>query len=569
VAVLPICLPVCRLVPLGLFAVTTAVVAAGAPVLAQGPGPQVDPLTETVHWDGVREDGGLFGGSVELPRVEDTDDMLRIAPVTRLPVSPLSGLGPFGPDPTNRVDMVFVGDGYTASQMSKYASDVNRIRNGVFAHEPFKTYRNYFSIYRVDVVSNESGVDHDPAQGVMRDTALGMGFWCSGLERLLCIDQTKAYAFANNAPHRDVIFAIANASKYGGAGYSNLSTVSSNNTWTNEVATHEFGHSFANLADEYFTPGTTWSGGEPSDWNVSTLQSAQMAAQSAKWWHWLGLPSRAGGTIGTYRGGKYAANGIWRPTNTSLMKDLGRPFNEPSIERLVFEIYRRVSPIDDHSPDDVVYTGSETLSVTPMVPVGHALSIQWFLDGEPISGATGRDLDLGALTLTACNLSVSVTVKDDTPFMRSPMYSGIMQRSVHFELDTGGGPLGTNVCTAAPNGAGGGAAILYTGSTGLAANDLGLRAGPVTAGAVGVFFAGTESDEVPFGDGFLCTTGIHRVGAARVAASGYASLGVDVGRFPRGRVPAPFETRSFQYWYREPGAPRFNLSDALRLSFCP
>jgi hypothetical protein len=48
-----------------------------------------------------------------------------------------------------------------------------------------------------------------------------------------------------------------------------VATASSSNTWSTEVATHEFGHSFGELGDEYFAPGSFWPGGEPAQPNVS------------------------------------------------------------------------------------------------------------------------------------------------------------------------------------------------------------------------------------------------------------------------------------------------------------
>ena len=69
-------------------------------------------------------------------------------------------------------------------------------------------------------MSSESGVDHDPVFGIYRNTALDMGFWCSDIERLLCVNVGDAYAYANQAPDADQVFAVANSTKYGGAGYS-------------------------------------------------------------------------------------------------------------------------------------------------------------------------------------------------------------------------------------------------------------------------------------------------------------------------------------------------------------
>ena len=89
-----------------------------------------------------------------------------------------------------------------------------------FAEVPYDTYADYFNIHVVDVVSPESGVDHDPTHPIWRTTAMDMGFWCAGIDRLLCINVTKAYSFANNAPDVDLVLALANSTKYGGAGYS-------------------------------------------------------------------------------------------------------------------------------------------------------------------------------------------------------------------------------------------------------------------------------------------------------------------------------------------------------------
>ena len=58
-----------------------------------------------------------------------------------------------------------------------------------------------------------------------------------------------------------------------------------------------------------------------------------------------------------------------------------------------------VDPIDDASDTGILYTGTETLFVTPMEPIGHPLDIQWYLDGLLIPGATGTSLDLSTLSL--------------------------------------------------------------------------------------------------------------------------------------------------------------------------
>ena len=74
-----------------------------------------------------------------------------------------------------------MGDGYLAGQMALFATHANSGLVDLLEQEPFKTYQTFFNAYRVDVVSNEAGVDNDPVQGIQRDTALDMGFWCSGI----------------------------------------------------------------------------------------------------------------------------------------------------------------------------------------------------------------------------------------------------------------------------------------------------------------------------------------------------------------------------------------------------
>ena len=99
----------------------------------------------------------------------------------------------------NRVDIVFVGDGYTAAELPAFHASVDEIVVELFETEPFGRYEDVIAIHRVDVVSNESGVDNDPVEGIDRDTELDMQYWCGGTERALCVNIGKAYSYAQNA----------------------------------------------------------------------------------------------------------------------------------------------------------------------------------------------------------------------------------------------------------------------------------------------------------------------------------------------------------------------------------
>jgi len=206
-----------------------------------------------LYWDTIDDTGQLMGGRLTIPTLEHQHNHLAGRADSEL----IFGSGPS----SNRIDLVIVGDGYTAGEMPLYESQADATVQAMCAEEPFASYAGLFLAHRVDVVSNESGVDNDPDEGVNRDTAMDMAFWCNDIERLLCINVSKAIGFANAAPAREQVLALANSTKYGGAGYrdSDLGTVSGGNGFADWIAIHELGHSFGNLADEYhYGDGATW-----------------------------------------------------------------------------------------------------------------------------------------------------------------------------------------------------------------------------------------------------------------------------------------------------------------------
>ncbi|MBB5954738.1 hypothetical protein FHS29_001308 [Saccharothrix tamanrassetensis] len=223
-----------------------------------------------------------------------------------------------------RYDLVFVGDGYTSSELDTYHAHVIGKWDELSAVEPFKSYKQYFNVWQVDVVSDESGVDNDPSLGSARDTALDMGFWCQGrdvnTERLLCVNQTKAAQFGALAPGADQVIALGNTAKYGGAGGA-VATASGANAQAGQIAVHELGHSIGGLADEYDYPYDRYTGSDPVEPNATTDPTG------GKWSHYLGQTSPDGGTVGAYEGSRYHRYGLYRPTENSIMRTLGREFN--------------------------------------------------------------------------------------------------------------------------------------------------------------------------------------------------------------------------------------------------
>ncbi len=377
----------------------------------QAPDPDEQEPQLYIYYDYV-EDGQLRGGRV---LIDPTNPLhVDLGPTGRTSGSPVTTLLDNGPS-GNRIDIVFVGDGYTAGELDTYAADVDQLWPTFLAEPPLSTYATYFNIHRVDVTSLESGVDNDPTQGIRRDTALDMGYWCSGIQRLLCVDVNKANTQAASARDVDSVLALANSGTYGGAGYANLGTVAGHNFAAIEIALHEFGHSFAGLADEYEYGGpTTYTGPEPVAANVSTLDEAQLLAREKKWYRWLDLPA-----VGAFEGAMYSLYGLYRPTFNSKMRNLGAPFQEVNAERFVRMIYIIVQPIDSATPAGS-YPLDSDFFVDPMDPVGHALDVQWYLDGNAVPGATGTTFDSGTLGLTSGAHDLTVEVVDNTPMVRNP-----------------------------------------------------------------------------------------------------------------------------------------------------
>jgi hypothetical protein len=127
------------------------------------------------------------------------------------------------------------------------------------------------------------------------------------------------------------------------------------------------------------------------------------------------------------------------------MRSLGRPFNHPSVEALIVEIYKIVQPIDDATPTGTVLNGTEIVFVDPVDPVGHSLNIQWSLDGGELVGQTGTTLDLAALSLSQGSYLLSVTVADNTPLVRNEADRDVwMTQSLNWTVEVPVGPGDVN-----------------------------------------------------------------------------------------------------------------------------
>jgi hypothetical protein len=155
--------------------------------------------------------------------------------------------------PRDKVDLLLMGDGYTAAEMEKWHKDARRMADTLFAVSPFKERRADFNVWAVDTPADQSGVSR-PSDGIYRRPPLRATYDAFGSERyVLTFDNKRMREAASAAPY-EFIEIIVNDRKYGGGGIFNLyATVAADNAFTPYVFVHEFGHHFAGLADEYYT----------------------------------------------------------------------------------------------------------------------------------------------------------------------------------------------------------------------------------------------------------------------------------------------------------------------------
>lgn len=186
--------------------------------------------------------------------------------------------------PENMVDMVIVAEGYTKNQRGKLLKDLERFKKAFFSQEPYKSSANKFNINCVFKPSEESGCD-EPSYGIFKNTTIGTTFDSLALERYLLTEDNKTLRDIAGVVPYDTILIMVNHKRYGGGGIYNLFCVfTTDNQWFEYLLLHEFGHSFAGLADEYYTSTIAYNefypkGIEPTEPNITAL----LNPENIKW----------------------------------------------------------------------------------------------------------------------------------------------------------------------------------------------------------------------------------------------------------------------------------------------
>lgn len=246
------------------------------------------------------------------------------------------------------VDIVLMGDAFSDRLIADgtYENVMLKAVDAFFVEEPYKSLRDYFNVYYVDVVS--------PNEVYYGETALGT--WYGNGSQVGGDDETVfKYALKAVAEERldeSLMIVIMNRDYYAGTCYMYVGQegdygrgksvsyfpASSDAMTFNSVLSHEAGgHGFAKLADEYSYP---YRGIIPEEEKASYVERFQNGwyknidftadPQKVKWSRFIADSRYESERLGVFEGACTYMFGAWRPTDNSIMNQNTDGFNAPS-----------------------------------------------------------------------------------------------------------------------------------------------------------------------------------------------------------------------------------------------
>ncbi len=308
---------------------------------------------------------------------------------------------------SSSLNLVLLGEGYTAGESQKFLNDATTTLNGILANESWAPFADAINGYAISVASNQSGAD-DPGGSVVRDTYFNATFGTSGVDRLLTLGtggSLKVYQLLGQfVPEYDVVIVLVNSTKYGGSG--GAIAVTSLAPEATNILLHELGHSFADLTDEYVDAAAA-PHYPPGEHRNATQKTTRTAVPWAK----FVLPETPfpattapnENIVSIFEGAHYRATGHYRPTYNSAMRSLGRPFGPVNLAAFAMAVHQRglngaaTKPAIIESPASTqVVTGAAHILTAKVAGTG-PLTYQWSKDGYYLPGATAATLKIAAV----------------------------------------------------------------------------------------------------------------------------------------------------------------------------
>ena len=335
------------------------------------------------------------------------------------------------------INIVLMGDGYTASEQNSFITTATNLTDELFFKSPWYSYQNYFNVFAIKVISNESGAKHPntasdcnsafPTVPVADpDNYFGSTFDFLDIHRLIFATNTVHISdvLAANFPNYDAVVIIANTPYYGGSGgtYATITTHSSGP----ETIAHELGHTFGLLADEYYG-GDLFSAERPN-------MTQETDPTLVKWKNWLGYN---GTGINQYCCGGNSA--LWyKPSTTCKMEALNNQYCSVCKEAIIENIHATVSPIVSYSPTTATINPSQQFidfKLTKLLkPIPNTLKRTWKLDGVTI-GNNIDSINIDTAPLTNEVHTITVSVEDTTSYVRTNNHSTVHLNTVTWTIN--------------------------------------------------------------------------------------------------------------------------------------
>ncbi|GGC96317.1 M64 family metallopeptidase [Undibacterium terreum] len=345
-----------------------------------------------------------------------------------------------------RVDIVFVAEGYTAAEKAKFLADANSYLNSILGsangvlNAPFSNYKNFFNASALFVASEQSGTDQ-PNNNVAVNTYFNATQHGSD-GRLLYGDERKVQDYvaqSTSANAHELTIVLVNTKLYGGAGGS-VAWAAAGNSQASEIVLHEIGHSFAGLQDEYVDASVA-SQFSMSDYGFTHSPHVSASPTNVPWSAWLGYKDGLG-TVGAYEGGYYRATGVWRATLDSKMNHLGVAFSAPEKEAFALAYYHAIGDYLTMSSD---IPGLYKIST----PDDSLFSFDWKINGNSVKNTNGDYFDAYAAGGTS-GATVSLTTSDITGYIRQHLADTQQSEQSSLSAQTLT-PAGANYSVAASN----------------------------------------------------------------------------------------------------------------------
>ncbi len=231
---------------------------------------------------------------------------------------------------------------------------------------------------------------------------------------------------ANHTPFYDTVLVLVNSPYFGGVGWFGNFAMATLAPESNNLSIHELGHSFADLADEYYA------GDRYAIEKINMTQNNDPA--SVKWKNWYNLNG-----IGIYQHeGSGEASNWYKPHLNCKMTSLDRKFCSVCAEGIVEQIHSLVSPIDGFSPSDTQNPGGdfpmefklELLESRPSY-----LNIEWFLNGTTLD-QHDIVLELQKSDLISGENVLSVQVHDNSYLLRVDNHENVHMAVVQWKINS-------------------------------------------------------------------------------------------------------------------------------------